>query len=38
MKRLISETTPDLEHQPPPYPDEADVHGDFGDKNPGVQW
>lgn len=29
--------TPDVENQPAPYSDEADVHGDFGDQNPDVQ-
>lgn len=29
--------TPDLEDQAPPYSDEADVHGEFGDQNPDVQ-
>ncbi len=29
--------TPDVDNQPPPYSDEADVHGDFGDQNPDVQ-
>lgn len=29
--------TPDVENQSPPYSDEADVHGDFGDQNPDVQ-
>ncbi len=29
--------TPDVENQPEPYSDEADVHGDFGDQNPDVQ-
>jgi len=29
--------TPDLEDQPGPYSDEADVHGEFGDDNPDLQ-
>jgi hypothetical protein len=29
--------TPDLEDQPGPYSEEAEVHGEFGDDNPDLQ-
>ncbi|MEA3641671.1 MAG: hypothetical protein VBE63_17260 [Lamprobacter sp.] len=29
--------TPDLENEPPPHSDEAEVYGDLGDQNPDIQ-